>query len=172
MARRLLIIISEVDEENHEQIGGRVLTSPPVSHLRFLELKPLLEVCDGCSECWLRCSEGVQANREEWTAIRDYVKTASEETKSDLLRVTQQNKMVDLGDDVKVEMCRYFDSEKNNCAIYLVRPLVCRLLGHVEWMPCPIQKVPSPVSTDKALSLMRFYAADERKTFAEWEQEV
>ena len=170
MARRQPIVISE-PEENNEEHGRRNNTSSPVSHLRFLELKPLLEVCNGCSECWLRCSEGVQANYEEWTAIQDYISVASEEVRDSLIRVAQQTKTVDLGDDVHVEMCRYFDSEKKNCAIYPVRPLVCRLLGHVEWMPCPIQKVPSPVLTEKALSLMRLYAADRRKTFSEWEQE-
>ncbi len=134
----------------------------------FLELKPRLDLCNGCSECWLRCEDGVQASREEWNAIADYLEKAVGETRLRIENAEAQNKAVDLGDDVSVTMCRFFDREEKNCTIYPVRPLVCRLLGHVEWLPCPIEKV-SPVPTEPALFLLRRYAEEERKTFAEWE---
>ena len=48
--------------------------------------------------------------------------------------------------------------------------LVCRLLGHVEWMPCPIEKVVKRIETPDALQLMQAYAQIERRTFEGWEE--
>jgi len=78
--------------------------------------------------------------------------------------------MVDLGDEVSVEMCRYWNVTTQTCAVYSARPLVCRLLGHVEWLPCPIEKVTHLVPTSKALALMQAYSQEERRTFEEWER--
>ena len=156
-----------MSEEMALSVGHSALK--PDAQRQFLELKPRLDVCNGCTECWLRCEDGVQANREEWNAIEAYLASADERTRERIERVTQQDKRVDLGDEVSVTMCRFFDTEQKNCAIYPVRPLVCRLLGHVEWLPCPIEKVPAPIPTEAALALLRTYATGKRRTFAEWE---
>src|SRR5690242_20501535 len=97
-----------------------------------------IEVCNGCDACGLRCAAGVPATREEWKHLQKHMENASEEERADIARVEAQDKTVDLGDDVTVTMCRYRDMERGRCAVYPARPLVCRLLGHVEWMPCPI----------------------------------
>lgn len=128
-----------------------------------------LEVCDGCTACWLRCADGVQATWDEWKAVQEHIASMGSAERSILDRVSTQPRTVDLGDEVTVTMCRYFDRESLGCAVYPARPLVCRLLGHVEWLPCPIEKVPNGVPTPDALALMRAYARFERRTFAEWE---
>ena len=131
-----------------------------------------LSVCNGCRECHLRCADGVQATRAEWDALQAVIAAAPDAERAAIACVMAQNKTVDLGDDVTVTMCRYFDMETKGCAVYPARPLVCRLLGHVEWLPCPIDKVPHPLPTPVALELMRAYAQAERRTFAAWEQEL
>ena len=128
-----------------------------------------IEVCNGCDQCGLRCAEGVPATRAEWETLQDYLAGASEAERAYIAQVEAQDKTVDLGDDVMVRMCRYRDMDRGRCVVYPARPLVCRLLGHVEWMPCPIEKVPQVIPTPDALALMRSYAKYERHTFEEWE---
>ena len=62
--------------------------------------------------------------------------------------------------------CEFRDVELGRCLVYPARPLICRLFGHVEWLPCPIFKVEKTVPG--AVSLMQAYAGEPRKTFAEW----
>ena len=130
-----------------------------------------LAVCRGCTACALRCASDVPASRAEWEALQNYIASQDTPTQARISAVQQQDKAVDLGDEVSVEMCRYWDTQNSLCAVYPVRPLACRLLGHVEWMPCPIEKVPHVLPLVQSLELMRSYAQFERKTFAEWEAE-
>jgi Fe-S-cluster containining protein len=130
-----------------------------------------LAVCNGCTACYLRCADGVQSTRAEWDLLQDTIAALLPAERATLDTIMAQDKTVDLGDEVAVSLCRYFDMETRSCAVYSARPLVCRLLGHVEWLPCPIDKVPRPLPTPLALALMRAYADEERKTFAEWEQQ-
>lgn len=130
-----------------------------------------LEMCHGCTACALRCASDVPASRAEWNALQNYIEAQDAPDQARIVAVQQQDKSVDLGDDVQVEMCRYWDTENSLCAVYPVRPLACRLLGHVEWMPCPIEKVPHSLPLTQSLELMQSYAEFERKTFAEWEAE-
>lgn len=127
-----------------------------------------LSVCSGCDACGLRCAAGVPAARHEWDALQAYLAGRTEEERRKIERVERQDKSVDLGDGVTVQMCRYRDMEANRCVVYPARPLVCRLLGHVEWMPCPIEKVPHILPTPMALELMQEYSQTERRTFEEW----
>ena len=123
-----------------------------------------LEVCNGCSECYLRCSAGVPVTRDEWRVIQEHLVGLSEVELANLKRIQAQNKEVDLGEGVSVPLCTFLDMETRHCSIYPVRPLMCRLLGHTEWLPCPIEKVPRVVDTGLALELMRAYADEERFT--------
>ena len=108
--------------------------------------------------------------REEYEQVTRYVESSPKQEYID--RVTKQDKAVDLGDGVSVRMCRYRDMDKGGCAVYPARPLICKLLGHVEWMPCPIEKVPRIVPTKDAVALMQEYAKAPRRTFEEWEAEI
>jgi Fe-S-cluster containining protein len=129
-----------------------------------------LGVCAGCTACALRCASDVPASRAEWAAIQAYIQSQTEAEQAHLAAIQSQDKTVDLGDGVTVQMCRYWDTENSLCAVYPVRPLVCRLLGHVEWMPCPIEKVSRPLPLAQSLQLMQAYARLERKTFDDWEE--
>ncbi len=104
----------------------------------------------------------------EWAAVSRHIETLSGDELEALRRVEHQDKTVDLGDGVTVAMCRYFDMETESCMIYSVRPLMCRLMGHVEWMPCPIDKVERVLPTAEALHLMEAYAGEMRQPASEW----
>ena len=106
-------------------------------------------------------------SRQEYRAVRDFVRSADGD---EIARVSVQEKTVDLGDGITATMCRYRDMERGGCAVYPARPLVCRLLGHVEWMPCPIGKVEQISRTEDAVRLMQEYADCERHTFEEWDR--
>lgn len=108
--------------------------------------------------------------RVEYDAAVEYM--ATEANVEELSRILAQDKAVDLGDGVSVAMCRFRDMERGWCAIYPARPLICRLFGHVQWLPCPIDKVPRPVPTEDAIALMQEYAKQERHTFEEWENDT
>jgi hypothetical protein len=140
--------------------------------LASCEAQMRLDVCSGCDACGLRCAEGVPASRSEWSSLTAWIAAADADTQKNIARVEAQDKHVDLGDGVTVTMCRYRDMEHARCAAYPARPLACRLLGHVEWMPCPIERVPSVLSTPLALGLLAAYSESERHTFEEWEAAV
>ena len=145
------------------------------AHLEYIELREKcesqmqIEVCNGCDSCWLRCSDGVQADAAEWDALQSYQCNLDSSEAEALTQVLNQDKEVDMGDGVSVTMCRFFDMNSRKCSVYPARPLVCRLLGHVEWMPCPIEKIESVINTPDALALLGVYSKRQRRTFDEWE---
>lgn len=124
--------------------------------------------CNGCDECGARCIEGVPMLAPEFEAVRDYLKSpAGEEAR----RVELQEKELpypgtELADEVFYTACRFRDVGRGRCSIYPVRPLVCRLFGHVEWLPCPIQLIPGPVPG--GIEAMRRYGDATQKTYEEW----
>ncbi len=130
-----------------------------------------IEFCNGCDSCWLRCTDGVQADKAEWDALQAYQFSLDSSEAEALKQVLNQDKTVDMGDGVNITMCRFFDMKSRKCSVYPARPLVCRLLGHVEWMPCPIEKIESVIITSDALALVGAYSNRRRRTFAEWKGE-
>lgn len=85
-------------------------------------------------------------------------------------RVLEQEKRVVWWEDIETEQCLFYDVARRRCIIYPVRPLICRLFGRVEWLPCPLGK-PVPQLKD-GLGIIQAYAQEERKTFPEWCQAV
>jgi Fe-S-cluster containining protein len=126
-----------------------------------------LNPCNGCDECGLRCEAGVPMSREEFDAVENYIRRAH--NRREIEAVTRQDKSFDLGDGVSVDLCRYRDMNNGRCMVYPARPLMCRLMGHLEWMPCPISKVKKHANTPDALALMQVYAEEPRRTFEQWE---
>ncbi len=124
--------------------------------------------CNGCTSCSLRCADDVPATLSEWIAIQTHISSLTGTEKATLSSIIAQNKQMDLGDDVYVGMCRFFDMNSHSCSIYNVRPLMCRLMGYLEWMPCPIGKVVDTLDTTSARALLREYSSVERRTLAEW----
>jgi hypothetical protein len=119
--------------------------------------------CDGCHECGLRCTSGIQMTEPEFRRIVEYLRSLDPRQ---VLRVLEQEKMVVWFEDIETEACLFYDVTKQRCIIYPVRPFVCRLFGRVEWLPCPRGKSVPPVRN--GLELILDYAGEERAQFSEW----
>jgi hypothetical protein len=121
--------------------------------------------CNGCDECGARCVAGVPILRAEFVQIREYLASAEG---GDARLAEQQDKELPYPgtEDVFYTACRFRDAERGRCSIYPVRPLVCRLFGHVEWLPCPIQRIPAPAAG--GLQAMLRYGEAPLKTYEEW----
>ena len=116
--------------------------------------------CVGCDRCGSRCVDGWECTQEEFLALLAHLEATPE-----VLAVCRQPKGIEWGEGT-VRRCWFRDDRRGRCAVYPVRPLVCRLFGHVEWLPCPVgQVVPTPGS---GVSAMREYAQHPRAPFAAW----
>ena len=123
--------------------------------------------CNGCDHCGTRCTAGIQVLHSEYEAVRaELARLPADEVQ----RVMGQEKQVPIpGADENYTACEFRDVERGRCLVYEARPMICRLFGHVEWLPCPIFKVEKVVPG--AVPLMQAYAGEPRKTFAEWAAE-
>jgi ferredoxin len=121
--------------------------------------------CNGCDACGTRCTEGVPMLETEFEAVRRFL--AGPEG-AEARRVELQEKRVPIpgAEEFHYMACRFRDVERARCSIYPVRPLVCRLFGHVEWLPCPIDKIPAPVPG--GIEIMQRYGDAPQRTYEEW----
>jgi hypothetical protein len=124
--------------------------------------------CDGCDACGARCIADVPMLEPEFTAIRAFV--SGPEGGAARAAQRQEKRLPYPGtapaDGAFYTACRFRDAERGRCAIYPVRPFVCRLFGHAEWLPCPIAKVPATAAG--ALDAMRRYGEAPQHTYEEW----
>jgi hypothetical protein len=122
--------------------------------------------CNGCDACGMRCTAGVPMHEWEYRAIEVELAVLPPE---EVARVLGQEKRLPIpGTEEGYDACRFRDVERGRCLIYRARPTVCRLFGHVEWLPCPIGKIQRPV--DGGVALMRSYSKEVRHTYEEWRE--
>jgi uncharacterized protein len=120
--------------------------------------------CNGCDACGMRCTDGVPLMETEYEAIEVELATLPSD---DVARVIGQGKRQPIpGTDETYLACRFRDVERGRCLIYRARPTICRLFGHVEWLPCPIGKITRPVPG--GVKLMQSYSQAPRRTYEEW----
>ena len=112
--------------------------------------------CVGCDGCATRCMGNLAITRTEYRAIREYLGGAMFQP-----RLRRQREMA--------RPCEFSDPDGQRCLIYPVRPLICRLFGIVEWLPCPRGEVPTLVGDGP--QIMQRYRQFERKSFREWMRE-
>lgn len=122
-----------------------------------------LEECDGCTACSHKCTTGVPMTHFEFAEIAE--RLAADPVAREVLHQDQADSACDGWQE---QVCPFLDTTTRLCVIYPSRPLVCRLLGHVEWMPCPANKVRRTARTDEALTLLLQYAQLERHPFERW----
>jgi Fe-S-cluster containining protein len=119
--------------------------------------------CDGCDACGTRCTAGIRILQAEFQAIqRELARLPSDEVD----RVLGQEKEAVAAVGFRYTACRFRDVERGRCLVYAARPMICRMFGHVEWLPCPIERVERVVPG--AVEVMQAYAAHQRKTYEEW----
>ncbi len=124
--------------------------------------------CDGCTACRHRCTAGIPLTRPEYEAIRDYLKAMEPATRDAVLAQEKEQPWPGAEEEATYTACRFLDVPSGLCLVYPVRPLICRLFGHVDWLPCPIGKIPTtwPGGAD----LMRARAHGEERTYEEWDR--
>jgi Fe-S-cluster containining protein len=127
--------------------------------------KERLSACDGCDLCGSRCVSGYPLSLFEYRRIRDYLASMDP---VEAARLEAQVKEVPWPGEPEItyQACRFRDVERGRCGIYPARPLVCRIFGHVEWLPCPAGIIQE--TAPEGLALMEWYGRRELKTYEEW----
>lgn len=120
--------------------------------------------CYGCHECGLRCTAGVEMSRDEFDRIIEHLQKTEDPDRAS--RVLEQDKRVVWFEDIETEACLFYDVVHRGCIVYPARPLICRLFGRVEWLPCPLGRPLRQVQG--AVELIQTYAGERRATFPEW----
>jgi Fe-S-cluster containining protein len=123
--------------------------------------------CNGCDRCGSRCTAGVPFARAEYERATQFLSALDRQERD---RVLTQPKVVEIpgGEGATYTACRFRDVERGRCLVYGARPLICRLFGHAEWLPCPVGLITHPA--EGAPELMQRYATLERHTFEEWQE--
>lgn len=126
-----------------------------------------LKVCNGCDGCGDRCVADVPMTVAEYARIKEALAAMDPHERK---RVLEQQKTVPWpgAPEFHYQACQFRDLENGRCSVYEARPLVCRLFGHVGWLPCPIGAVPSV--SEAGARLMLRSGRQERLTFAQWEE--
>lgn len=124
--------------------------------------------CDGCDGCGARCTTGVPMLPAEFQEIRTFLRSPEG---AEARRVETQEKTLPYpgtapSEGFTYEACRFRDVERERCSIYPVRPVMCRLFGHVEWLPCPIERIRGAVAG--GVEAMRRYSEAPQRTYEEW----
>ena len=109
--------------------------------------------CCGCDGCAARCMGGLAITRSEFEAICEYF--------GGPMFMPAARAYQCMG-----ALCEFKERSSPRCIIYPVRPLICRLFGIVEWLPCPMGTVPTLVPDGPRV--MQRYRQFERRTFREW----
>ncbi len=119
--------------------------------LALYELLPNAD-CDGCDGCGAKCAGDVPMAREEYERIRARAPDVGPGP------VPRRGPFA--------APCRFRDEEARRCGIYPVRPLICRLFGLVEWLPCPLGRW--PVRVPEGPGILEWYRERELRTYPEW----
>lgn len=112
-----------------------------------------MDGCDGCSGCAGRCAGNLRITRTEFEAISAYLDGGGWFPN---LRAHAH----------MVTPCEFRRPGDSWCLVYPVRPLICRLFGLVEWLPCPLGLHPATVPDGPRI--IAAYAQFERRTWRQW----
>ena len=112
--------------------------------------------CGGCTDCALRCAGEVPMLAAEYQAICQHLQNQDQSVPT--LPPRRPGQMM--------PPCRFLEEASRLCVIYPVRPLICRLFGVVEWLPCPMGKQTAAV--EDGLNLMHRYAELGPHPFSYW----
>lgn len=119
-------------------------------------------VCNGCTACSMRCTDGIKISEFEFTRIIEELRAQNQHY---VRQVLHQAKELPWGEEMIYLACLFLDVNTHLCIVYPARPLVCRLFGHVPHLPCPVGKLPA---TRDAGHLLQAYAEQPLLTFQDW----
>jgi Fe-S-cluster containining protein len=127
---------------------------------------PDQSACDGCTRCRHRCVNGIPLTRAEFDALKRRVLALAPDVAARVLGPVQRVPWPGAEDDATYEPCRFLNLETGLCEVYASRPLICRLFGYVEWLPCPTGAVTCRWAP--GVEIMRRRAGEPQKTWEEW----
>jgi len=130
-----------------------VMVEDEAAFLRAVHARLPNAECFGCDACAHHCTGNLRITRTEFAAIRDYLGGGGW-----LPVIRRPTEMV--------TPCEFQEPGGARCIIYPVRPLICRLFGLVEWLPCPIGRVSAQVADGTEIAAA--YAQFERYSYREW----
>jgi hypothetical protein len=110
--------------------------------------------CDGCHECGSKCAGEVQMTRAEYLRIRA------------ALGGQPPPPQRERADGEMYAPCRFYEARLPGCLVYHARPLICRLFGLVEWLPCPIGRTAAEV--EDARGIISWYSTQDVMHFDRW----
>lgn len=108
--------------------------------------------CDGCDGCGGKCAGDVPMTWDEFERIRAIFAGTSPGSRPSVGPFDPP--------------CRFRDGGADRCTVYPARPLVCRLFGLVEWLPCPLGRWGTRVP--EGPEIMAWYADQELHSYPEW----
>jgi hypothetical protein len=133
------------------------MTDADVQRLQEIRAALPNEDCDGCDGCGTKCAGEIPMTRWEFAEVRAYLAAhplAQEATESPGTAC------------VFDPPCRFRDDARGRCRIYPVRPLICRLFGLVEWLPCPLHRW--GVRVPEGWAIIAWYSSLERRPYHAW----
>jgi len=101
--------------------------------------------CRNCGEC---CGP-IPVTDEEWRLIRRAIK-----------HMPQNERMRLKGQERPFLTCPLRDMENNRCSAYDARPLICRMQGEYEGLPCPHQPEKAVKTKRDGYSAIKQYHGD------------
>jgi hypothetical protein len=119
-------------------------------------------LCNGCTRCAMRCTDGIRISEFEYTRIVDTLRALDP---AEALRVLEQDKERAWDEDATYTACLFLDQPTALCLVYPARPLVCRLFGRVAHLPCPVGRVPADLDAARVLDA---YTRQPLQTFQQW----
>ncbi len=114
------------------------------------------EECDGCDACGEKCAGDIAMTHWEFEQARSFL----------ALRGGPARPPETPARGAFGPPCRFRDDTAGRCHIYPVRPLICRLFGLVEWLPCPLGRW--GVRVPDGIEIMRWYAELGPRTYEHW----
>ncbi|MFQ6130592.1 MAG: YkgJ family cysteine cluster protein [Armatimonadota bacterium] len=109
--------------------------------------------CDGCDGCGEKCAGEIRMTRWEYEQIR---------TRDPVRPPNPPREKA----EPFAQPCAFRDVVGGRCVVYPARPLICRLFGLVEWLPCPLERWPTRLP--QGLEIVRWYAREQLRTYAQW----
>ena len=121
-------------------------------------------ICNGCTDCYMRCAGEISFSRFEYQRIIDYLQ--NEADRKDALKILHQNKTRQWFEDITYDSCLFLDVNTNLCLIYECRPLICRLFGEVKHLPCPTGKITEFIDAEDIIE--GYLRNNELNSFIDW----
>ena len=128
-----------------------------IARLRRLYQTLPNDECFGCHRCAQKCAGEIPVTRWEFEQAQAFLLRR---------RLVVAPAASTAAPGPFAPPCRFRDAAARRCRIYPVRPLICRLFGLVEWLPCPLGRW--GVRVPEGIEIMGWYATLSPRPYEQW----